>query len=194
MNDPMERLTRTIMAHTNGAAIDVYNDLENYAACAGIHDDWDNANKAIWNHYGHIGWKGKEVPPREYITNATTSMRGRHKRIPSATTALQRVLFEAIQDSVKRKKIEYKELESERIVNPGHGAKAFGTTNSPREIVLKVAKQMLENQLTALDNVLPENTKATLARKKKRSTEPLIDYGDMRAATRCWTEYDGEEE
>lgn len=206
MGDPMEKLTRTIMAHTNGAAIDVYNDLENYAACSGIHtdedhDDVDNACKAIWNHYGHFGFKGCDVPAREYITNAISNG-GKHKRIPSATLGLQRVLYEAIQNSVKRQKVEYKDIYNdkegrviqERMVVSGHGPKAFGATNSPKEVVRKVAEQMLMNQLIALDNVLPENSDFTLARKKKRSDKPLIDYGNMRAATRCWVEYDGEEE
>lgn len=192
MSDPMERLTKTILAHTNDAAIRVYNDLELYSACAGIRDDYDNAEKAKANHYGHPGMKGSWVPAREYITNATDSLRGWHKRIPSAAGALQRVIFDAIQDGIARKQIKYEEFSGGRIVHHGHAAKAFGTTNSPKEIVEKVAQQMLENQLNALESVEPENTDMTKKRKKKRSTEPLIDYGKMKAATRCWTEYDGE--
>lgn len=188
MPEPLERLTRVIEAHMTDAIIDVYNALEEYSACSGIKDDPDNALKALANEEGRYGLKGSYIPPRRYITNATSSGTGTHKRMPNADVALRRVITEAIQNSIRRKQVTdigYKSSGSN---------KAFGTTNSPKKVMKAVAQQMLENQLVALNSVTPKNTDATLAKKKKRSTKPLIDYGDMMRATRCWVEHDGEED
>lgn len=189
MPEPLERLLRVIDVHVEDAMIDVYNELEGWSACAGIKDDEENSMKAKANHYGHPGLKGSWVPARTYITNAVSGGGGRHKKMPEADVALRRVVMDVFRDSVKRWRhsVDYK--------HTSYGSnKAFGTSNSPKKVLKAVAQQMLANQLMALDNVVPKNTKYTLRKKKKRSTQPLVDYGEMKGATRCWVEHDGEEE
>ena len=188
----LERLDRIIEIDVLDKIESVYNALEGYSACAGIKDDPDNALKAIWNEEGHPGLRGSWVPSRRYITNATSSgLKKGHRNLGDANIALARVLTAAIQDSALRETTS----KYHGKVRTSHGSdKAFGTTNSPLRIVKQVAQQMLQNQLAALASVAPKNTKATLAKKKKRSTVPLIDYGEMKAATRCWVEIDGEDE
>lgn len=184
--------------------IDVYNELETWSACAGIHDQPDSieetedgfnkvtagaATKARRNHYGFVT-KGTEVPRRVFITNATEQgFQGTHKRMPSADTALQRVIYEAFQNSKKRSQT-WDDTGWERTSKGSN--LAFGTSNSPKTVLTKVAEQMYENQMVALAAVTPKNTDKTLKRKKKRSTAPLIDYGEMKAACSFWTEHDGE--
>lgn len=188
----LERLDRVIEINVLDKIESVVNALEGFSACAGIKDDPDNADKARWNHYGHVGFKGSWVPPRQYITNATsTGGRSGHRNLPDANIALARVLNKTLQDSTLRKTTS-RYYGTDRTSKGSD--KAFGTTNSPRRVVEQVAKQMLANQMTALESVTPKNTKLTLERKKKRSTQPLIDYGEMKAATRCWVEIDGEDE
>ena len=188
----LERLNRVVEIYTLDKVQNVYNALEGFSACAGIKDDPDNALKAMWNEEGHPGLKGSWVPSRRYITNATSSggKKG-HRALGDANIALARVLTRAIQDSQLRQTSSryYGSIRESRGSD-----KAFGTTNSPRRIVAEVAKQMLANQMAALASVSPKNTKWTLKKKKKRSTAPLIDYGEMAAATRCWVEIDGEGE
>lgn len=182
----LERLERVIMLHVTDATLEVANSLESFSACAGIKEDPDNAKKAIWNHYGHPT-KGRWAEPREYITNATGNG-GTHKSMPNMELALQRVVMETIKNTVRRKQ------NIKGMSTPTEGStKTFGTTNSPRKIMKAIADQMLINQMVALGSVTPKNTEATLAHKKKRSDQPLIDYGRMKAATRRWVEYEGEE-
>ena len=187
----LDKLDRTIMGSVTKSAMAIFNELENWSACAGIKDDPDNAMKALANHYGHFGWKGTWVPSRVYITNATTS-EGHHKGFLSPTLQLQRVLMDALQDSVKRKQT-YKDIGYSYDKESKGTNKAFGTTNSPRRIVEQVARQMFLNQMAAMASVTPKNTKATLARKKSRSTQPLVDFGQMRAATHPFVMYEDEE-
>ena len=202
MPAPLARLTRVIEAHTTKAIIDTYNQLEKFAACAGIRnapnstvEDEDGnqkvrfgaASKAKSNHYGHPT-KGKWAPARVFITNATLEGdQGTHKRMPNADVALQRVIYKAFQNSVKRVQTYSDSAYSYEKVSVGSN-KAFGTSNSPRAVLTQVAQQMHENQMTALDAVTPKNTEATLKHKKKRSTQPLVDYGTMRAACSFWVE------
>lgn len=188
----LERLDRIVEIHVLEKVENVYNSLEGFSACAGIKEDPENALKAIWNEEGHPGIKGSWVPSRRYITNATSSggKKG-HRNLRDANIALARVLNKAIQDSQLRQT----SSKYYGTIRTSHGSdKAFGTTNSPRRIVEQVARQMLDNQMEALATVTPKNTEWTLRKKKSRSTEPLIDYGKMKAATRCWVEIDGEDD
>lgn len=182
------------------AMLDVYNALEEYSACAGIKDRPDSsdskgrsragaATKARTNHYGHPT-KGSWAEPRVFITNATNNSDGTHKRMPSAELALQKAVMDAFHNSVKRQQT-YKNLGYDYSKVSRGSNLAFGTTNSPARVLGQVAAQMHENQMTALSAVTPPNTPATLKRKKKRSTAPLIDYGEMRAACSYWVERDG---
>lgn len=196
MAGDLDRLERTIMASVTDAVVNTINSLESFSACSGIKNDPDNAIKAAANHHGHVGRGGVWVPARVYITNATGTQDGTHKRLPSAEVALQRVIMENIKNTVRRKQGSAKEIKPGVYWKPTEGStKAFGTTNSPKKILRKVAEQMLINQMIALESVTPPNTKATLKRKKSRSTQPLVDYGEMRDATRCWVESaDGDED
>lgn len=186
----LDKLDVTIMGSLNDAAITVFNEMERWAACAGIKGDPENAAKAKLNHYGHPGMKGSWVPAREYITNAAT-MEGTHKALLDPTIRLRQVLYARIKDSVKRKQT-YGGVYTYTKTSTGTN-KAFGTTDSPRQIMEPLAREMLANQMAALASVTPKNTKATLKRKKKRSTQPLVDYGEMRAATRAFVTYDDKE-
>lgn len=202
MPAPLERLTRVIEAHTTKAIIDTYNELENFAACAGIKnapnstiEDEDGgekvrfgaASKAKSNHYGHPT-KGRWAPPRVFITNATLEgEQGTHKRMPNADVALQRVIYKAFQNSVKR--VQTYSASAYSYGKVSHGTnKAFGTSNSPKAVLIQVAQQMHENQMIALAAVTPKNTDATLRHKKKRSSAPLIDHDIMRKACDFWVE------
>lgn len=202
MRDPLERLTRVVEVHMTDAMIDTYNALEGYAACAGIKDHPDTqgdngksragaATKARTNHYGHPT-KGAWAEARVFITNATDSSDGTHKRMPSAEIALQKAVMDAFRNSIKRQQT-YKDLAYDYTKISKGSNLAFGTTNSPKKVLLQVASQMHENQMIALAAVTPKNTEATLKRKKKRSTSPLIDYGEMKAACTFWVD-SGEED
>lgn len=188
----LERLDRVIEIYTLDKVQNIYNALEGFSACAGIKDDPDNALKAMRNEEGHPGIRGSWVPARRYITNATSSgLKKGHRALGDANIALARVLTNAIQDTQLRQTTS----KYHGAVRTSHGSdKAFGTTNSPKRIVTQVAQQMLANQMAALASVTPQNTEKTLKRKKSRSTAPLIDYGEMVAATRCWVEVDGADE
>ena len=195
MAGDLDRLERTIMISVTNAVMETVNSLENFSACAGIKGDTENAYKAIKNHYGHVGFKGSWVSERVYITNATDSTQGTHKRLPSAEIGLQRAIMENIKNTVRRKQGSAREIKPGVFWKPTEGStKAFGTANSPKKVLKKVAEQMWVNQMIALDSVTPENTKKTLERKKGRSTQPLVDYGKMKAATRFWVESSGEED
>jgi len=174
----LDRLDRTIMADISNRGRSVFNALEEWSACAGIKDDYDNAYKAIRNNEGFVGLKGSFIPPRQYIPNAVEGT-GTHRRLPSMEARLQRVIFKAIQNSEKQ----VRHFNMDRYTSEGSN-KAFGTTDSPRRIVSQVARQMFENQMIALERVTPKNTDYTLRKKKKRSDKPLIDYGDMMRATK----------
>lgn len=203
MRDPLERLTRVVEVHMTDAMIDAYNALEGYAACAGIKDHPDTqgdngksragaATKARTNHYGHPT-KGAWAEPRVFITNATDSADGTHKRMPSAEIALQKAVMDAFRNSIKRQQV-YRDLAYDYTKISKGSNLAFGTTNSPTKVLSQVAAQMHENQMIALAAVTPKNTDATLKRKKKRSTSPLIDYGEMRAACTFWVDSGEEDE
>lgn len=182
----LERLDRVIMADVSKRAIGVFNALEEWSACAGIEGDPENAYKAIRNNEGFIGLKGVWVEPRQYIPNAVEGT-GTHRKLPSMEARLQRVIFKAIQNSEKQ----VRSFDMDRYTSEGSN-KAFGTTDSPRKIVTQVARQMYDNQMVALELVTPENTKWTKLKKKARSDKPLIDYGDMKRATKPFLLYDGE--
>lgn len=187
----LERLVWDVEVHVRDAIINTYNALEDCAACAGIKDDPDNALKAITNHYGHPT-KGRWAPPRVYITNATTDgEQGRHKSMPNADLALKRVIM----DTFRRSVVRAQRNEDLGMSRTSRGSNlAFGSTNSIRRVLLPIAEQMHENQMMALDNVLPKNTKSTLERKKKRSDKALINYGKMKAASKFWVDIGGDED
>ena len=192
MIEPLARLNREVEIHTTDAIMDAYNALESFSACSGIKDEEDPSNsmKAKANHYGHPGFKGSWVPARTYITNAVSGGGGQHKNLPEADVALRKIIMATIQNSARRHQTSF----GYGSIRTSSGTtKAFGTTNSPKAVLRKVARQMLENQLLALDTVGPDNTKWTKKKKKARSDKVLVDYGKMRAATRCWIEEDGEE-
>lgn len=195
----LERLERVIEAHVRDAIIDTYNALEQCAACSGIKadddhpGDYENANKARWNHFGHPGFKGVWVPERTYITNAVDGGGGEHHPMPSADVALRRVVMDVFRNSVVRQ--QHDEGTGQKGSRTSSGSNmAFGTTNSLKKVLLPIAEQMYANQMSALANVMPDNTDATLKRKKGRSSQPLVDYGDMRAATRFWVEIGDDED
>lgn len=185
----LDRLDRTIMADISNRGRSVFNALEEWSACAGIEDDWDNAYKAIRNNEGFVGLKGVWVKPRQYIPNAVEGT-GTHRRLPSMEARLQRVIFKAIQNSEKQ--VRHFDRDSYTSAGSKGSNKAFGTTDSPRKIVSQVARQMFDNQMVALERVTPGNTKWTKLKKKKRSDKPLIDYGNMKRATKPFLLHDGE--
>lgn len=201
--DPMARLTRVVEVHMLDAMLDVYNELETWSACAGIKDKPDvrtandkvragPATKARTNHYGHPT-RGKWAEPRVFITNATDNNEGTHKRMPNLELALQKAVMDAFKNSIKRQQTYDVTTYSYGKVSKGSNL-AFGTSNSPKAVLMKVAAQMHENQMLALAAVTPPNEDSTLKHKKKRSSAPLIDYGVMKAACSYWTEHDGEED
>lgn len=182
----LERLDRVIMADISTRGRSVFNALEEWSACAGIEGDPDNAYKALRNDEGFVGLKGVWVEPRQYIPNAVEGT-GTHRRLPSIEARLQRVIFRAIQNSEKQTR----SFDKDRYTSEGSN-KAFGTTDSPRKIVSQVARQMFDNQMIALELVTPGNTEWTKLKKKKRSDKPLIDYGNMKRATKPFLLHDGE--
>lgn len=181
MSDPVDALTRVVEIHTSKAIREAYNSLELYDACAGIRFDWEEAAVAKYNHFGHPGFKGSWVPERKYITSAVGEDGQHDAKMPNVEAALRSVITLAIRNSIRRQQ------HNDGITYKSHGSnKAFGTTNSAKEIMLAVADQMLENQLAAFDHVMPENSKWTALKKKKRSNKPLVDYGHLRAANTRW--------
>lgn len=181
--------------------------IDGVAACSGIRNKPNEdgnvgaATKAKKNHYGFTTVVHGDmylVPARPYITDTGTD-----ELSAEAASALRSIAINAIKKpSVRKQEWQYVTKRGDDgkpykiwYRTSGHGpsgeslgqSKFFGETSSARKVMRKVADGMLENQMTAMENVLP-NTEATLARKKKRSTMPLIDYGDMKAATEAWVE------
>lgn len=196
--DLLYALTRKIMTPVSGGVREAVNNIQNVTAWSGIRGDKENATKAFLNHYGRIAKNGKFVPARPFITNAVedTGPGEKRKVVRGPKMAMRRAVTEAIQDSIIGKfagggNMIYNKLTKDYYYPTKRlsSTKAFGTHTNANGVMLALAKQMNTNQKTYMVET-KENAESTLRKKKKRSTFPLIDYGDMREAVKYGIEYD----
>lgn len=163
--------------------------FQNMHACAGIRGDSELQKRARINHFGGVIRKttvverqfrhlekvdtGGRIPARPFI----------NKAIPEQGSETMREFEQAVAEAM--------EGSSARItggtppVNKSH-AKMTGSRRGPYRILLRVAREMRDNQRNALNEATPMNAPATVA--KKGFDRPLYESGELLAGVRHWVE------
>lgn len=160
-----------------------YAALENYSACAGIKDDEENAYKARVNHFGV---QDKYIPARPFVDAPfRLSEKGQHWSGKYAAI---------VEESIKKTLtpvLKHKEY----ILTPEGGdikyvrGKAFGTGDSPKNAMQKIAEAMKDAQIIVIqthDFRKKHNSPKTI--ELKGQDYPLVDTGDMIHHIKAWVE------
>lgn len=197
----LKYLTRHIMTRIDGPVRNAVNNIEGMRAWSGIRGDngdypdsqegsINNATKAFKNHYGFTTPNGTLVPPRPFIDSAVDN----NEEVKAGHTkeAMRRAVLNEIRDSVigsfKSEAVYIKKLgDVKNVTTRLSPTRAFGVHSTAGGVMEVLAKQMNENQKRAMVRT-HKNAESTLKRKKSRSSQPLVDYGDMRKAVRYGVE------
>lgn len=206
MADITKIVSRIIHGNITGRVSQVIYEIDGLSACAGIKGSEGGTEKgkgginialeAKVNHYERTVRIGRNtnvfIPARPYITDTEEG-----ELEQESLDILKDYIRKAIKSSPSIRKQQWKEYRegASKYHTSAYDSKgrslgnvmAFGESNSPRYIMRDLAKEMLGNQLRAMENVAP-NTESTLDRKSRRSEDPLVDYGDLKKATKRWIE------
>lgn len=163
--------------------------FENMSACAGIKADSELQKKARINHFGGALKKtvvvqrqfahlekvdtGGRIPPRPFIDKA----------IPGPNTESMRAFEDMVVDTMSGGRARV--TGGVPPVNKLH-AKLAGGRRGPYRILLRVAKEMKQNQIDALWAASPENAPSTEDR--KGFNQPLYWSGELVGGIRHWVE------
>lgn len=171
--------------------------IDGYSACSGIKDDKDgNDYKARQNHYGFTvtamssrGPVAVQVPPRPYITEDIEGVSR------NDVDALREAVKIAIKNPSERKAEIKTTYRGDKYTTSAYDesgqslgyVKTFGWTTSVIKVMREIAMEMHTKQMSNMELVAP-NASSTIEKKKYTtgSDEPLVEYGNMKKATRSF--------
>lgn len=167
-----------------------YDALEDMAACAGIKDNYTEAQKARMNHHGWIMVTDKgmyNVPARRFIDVVKNKT-----DFAEVGEEIKNYIMNNLRAPTPREwgyeKRRTKTGQEEYTIVDTAQTKALGNKGiGAKRLMNNISKLMKDAQVSVIGSErLPRNAPSVIRRKK--GNKPLLDTGDMRASITHWVE------